>query len=179
MLTRIRALSLGCLIAFSLSGCDDAGGVGRGERAPSLSGEDVNGLPISLSQYQGRVVLVDFWFTRCGPCISEIPHEIDLYRKYGGRPFAILGVSHDAERSDLKEFLERTNLPWPNIFDAGGSICKQWKVTGFPTVVLVDGDGMIRGRWSGSGQSKQIEAMVAKLVAEAEKKAGKSVARTD
>lgn len=173
-----NGLKLACLFfgiaAFCVtSGCNDGATVGIevGRKAPEIAGESITGTPVRLSQYQGKVVLVDFWATWCGPCRQLIPHEKDLHRQYDTRPFQIIGISRDEKREDLKRFVEQEKLPWPNIFDGGGTICSEWGVRAFPTFVLINHKGTIIGRWEGGGPQtmSEIEKMIDQAVREADK----------
>ena len=165
------------LLVFSLSlvtgGCGDSNtiGVEVGRKAPEISGESTDGVPVRLSQYHGKVVLLDFWATWCGPCRTMIPHEKDLYRQFDTRPFVILGISADHKREDLKGFVAQEKLPWPNIFDGGGTIRNDWGVSGLPTLVLIDHKGIILARWDGLGPNTmaEIEKAVDEAVREADK----------
>ena len=171
--SRVALLLVTAICFFAIIGCNDVTSVGVevGRKAPEISGESTAGLPIRLSQYMGKVVLVDFWATWCKPCRELIPHEKDLHRQYDTRPFAILGISRDHQREDLKTFVDREKLPWPNLFDGGGSICNEWGVSAFPTFVLIDHKGIIIGRWEGGGPKtmSEIEHAVDKAVREADK----------
>lgn len=160
------------LVSFN-NGCNDANTVGVevGRKAPEISGESIAGVPVSLSQYRGKVVLVDFWATWCGPCRSLIPHEKDLHRQYDTRPFTILGISRDRKREDLRSFVDQEKILWPNIFDGAGSICNEWGVNAFPTFVLINHKGIIIGKWEGGGPQvmSEIEKAVDQAVREADK----------
>jgi peroxiredoxin len=144
-------------------------GTDFGNRALEISGQDANGAAVRLSNFRGKVVLVDFWATWCGPCLAEIPLEKQMVRKFKDRPFAVLGISRDRQLDDLKKFLDRDNLPWPNIYDATGSILKMWKIEALPTFVLIDHQGIIVGRWVGGGQMEDIEGAVDRAVRNATK----------
>jgi thiol-disulfide isomerase/thioredoxin len=124
----------------------------------------------TLGELRGKVVLLDFWATWCGPCRNEIPHEVELHRQFKGRPFEILGVSRDDDRKALSNFLSGNKLPWPNVFDEHGKIVNQWGVQGFPTFILIDHNGAVLERWVGGGHINQIRAAVDKAVRAAEKK---------
>jgi peroxiredoxin len=139
-----------------------------GQPALEISGKDMDGKVVKLSGLRGKVVLVDFWATWCGPCVGEIPHEKRLAEKFKGRPFAILGISNDHKRETLKTFLDREKLPWPNIFDVNSAITQRWEVDAYPTFVVVNHRGVIVERWVGAGQMAEIEAVIEKAVNAAE-----------
>jgi thiol-disulfide isomerase/thioredoxin len=160
-----------CILLFVLSGCVvNEDNKMNGEKAPEIEGLGVKGEPIKLSDYKGKVVLLDFWGTWCGPCRGEIPKERELVQHYNGRPFAILGIDGGDSREKLSEFLVDNPLPWSNIIDGDERIFAQWRVKSVPTFVLIDHNGYVRGRWSGGGQSNRIDAAVEKALKDAEKK---------
>lgn len=170
----VAVLFAAILLLFIGASCNEGmTGVQVGNKAPEISGESISGVPIRLSQYQGKVVLLDFWATWCGPCRALIPHERDLHRQYDTRPFVILGISKDNKREDLKNFADQQKLPWHNIFDGAGTICKEWQIDGFPTFVLIDHKGVIIGRWAGANPQivAEIDRAVDAAVREADKQA--------
>jgi peroxiredoxin len=141
-----------------------------GNQCPEVSGLDIDDKPVKLSDQKGKVVLISFWATWCGPCRQQMPHEIEMVTvNYKDRPFAILGVAAD-KVDTLREFLTSRPLPWPNIPDETGAVAKQWNVTGFPSAVLVDHTGIIRYTWTNGINPKEMWAAVDRLVQEAERK---------
>src|SRR5262249_22576843 len=143
----------GLVVALAcIPGCDPPPPEGKevGNLAPEVVGEDLNGNPVRLSDYRGKVVLLDFWGTWCAPCRAIIPHEREMVeRRYKDRPFVILGVANDSAET-LKEFLKTNPMPWPNIVDANRIVEKEWGVHHLPTLVLIDHRGVIRQRWEGA-----------------------------
>ena len=148
-----------------------ARGVGR--PVPALEGLDLDGKPIKLADYRGKVVLVSFWATWCGPCMRLIPHERALHQRYTGKPFAIVGVNGDRlEKFDRKRF-EKDPLPWrsfQNDRKDQKSIDDEWSVKTWPSLFLIDHEGVIRRRWIGSPSDEQLDAEIERLVNVALKK---------
>jgi len=170
----MRSLSV-LALAVLLSGCQPqppstvaSAGATEGKTAVDYSGETVEGLPIRAADYLGKVVLLDFWATWCPPCRAEIPKEKALVERMKGKPFALIGISVDESRNDLRDFLADDPLPWVNISDPASKISSDWRVTGYPTFVLIGADGKILNRWIGGGNSKSIDRAVEAAVAELE-----------
>jgi peroxiredoxin len=105
-----------------------------------VSGKDVLDHSISLTDYEGKVVLIDFWGTWCAPCVASFPKLSELYERMHAKGFEILGVAGDDSKT-LKAFLEKKPLPWQNIVDADGSIAKRYGIASFPMTLLIDKEG--------------------------------------
>ena len=110
-----------------------------------LEGTTLEGKPFSLDEYAGKVVLVDFWATWCGPCVAEIPNVKTYYELYHDRGFEVVGISLDSSRSKLESFVEAKKIPWINLYEeeAGSSqpAAVQYGVMAIPTVILVNREG--------------------------------------
>ena len=163
----MRFVGIFILALLTLS-CRDANSVGvrQGQHAPEIQGREVSGKTIHLSDFKGKVVLLDFWATWCVPCRIAIPHEKRMQNTYGDKSFVILGVSQDHQIEALQAFLEATPLPWVNLFDEGRAIASEWGVESIPSFVLIDKKGVIRGRWEGAQATAEIEAKIADLLRE-------------
>ena len=126
-----------------------------GKRAPAIEGIDVEGQRVSLADWKGMVVLIDFWATWCPPCVAEIPMLKTLAATHGDQGLVILGVNVDARHEDVKEmtkalpvvrrFLAQHEVTWTNLLDGDGAadFAKAYGVKEIPATFLVGRDGTI------------------------------------
>ncbi len=107
-----------------------------------------NGKTSRLSDYVGRgkYVLVDFWASWCGPCIGEIPHLIDVYNRYGGEDFTVLGVATWDELENTLAAIERLGIPYPQMLNAQTAGSDAYGIEGIPEIILFAPDGSIVAR---------------------------------
>jgi thiol-disulfide isomerase/thioredoxin len=116
---------------------------------PDFAGKDLAGKPLSVGNYKGKVVLVDFWATWCGPCRAELPNVIATYKKYHSQGFEIIGVSLDSDRDKLDAFLKKQDgMTWAQYFDGLGwqnKLAAKYGVQAIPFTILVGKDGKIIG----------------------------------
>jgi thiol-disulfide isomerase/thioredoxin len=125
---------------------------GIGRKAPEISGEDGDSKKFKLSDYKGKVVVIDFWAGWCGPCMSMVPHERQLVKRLEGKPFAFLGVCFDESKAEQKKAEEKHEIPWRSWFDGrSGSIGAEWKIESIPAVYVLDANGIIRFKQTGAG----------------------------
>jgi thiol-disulfide isomerase/thioredoxin len=141
-----------------------------GKPAPATDGTDLAGKKVSLADHKGKVVVLDFWATWCGPCVGMIPHERKLVERYAGRPFAFVSVSADDKPEDVTEFLKETPMPWAHWFGGkGDGVTAAWNVRAFPTIYVIDAKGVIRGKVVGGGPpaEKRLDDLVAAAMKDA------------
>jgi thiol-disulfide isomerase/thioredoxin len=112
---------------------------------PELSGTTLDGTEISLEDFRGKVVLLDFWATWCPPCVEGLPEIKQVYEKYHEQGFEIIGISLDQNIEPLNEFIAEENLAWVNLFDADqeSSLADQFSITSIPSLFLLDQEGTI------------------------------------
>lgn len=117
-----------------------------GSPFPDFNETDINGKPISVGNYKGKIVLVDFWATWCGPCVGELPNVLQTYQKYHDKGFEIVGVSLDSDKAKLTSFIQTRNMPWQQFFDGGGwhnKVAAKYVVHSIPATYLIDKDGKL------------------------------------
>ena len=131
--------------------------------APDFRVMDTRGEELSLEQYRGQVVLLDFWATWCGPCIAEMPNVKQTYAKHRDRNFQIIGISLDSSIAPLEAYIQREGIEWRQYLDSTGQISGLYNVRAIPSTFLIDGAGIVR-RVNLRGLA--LESAVAELVRE-------------
>jgi RNA polymerase sigma factor (sigma-70 family) len=120
-----------------------------GKPAPEIDGEDIDGKRFKLSEYRGKVVVLDFWGHGFGHCRAMYPHERSLVKRLAGKPFALLGINCDTDREELKKTMKQEHITWRSWWigrSTVGPIAKKWNVHmhGCPTIYVLDAQGVIR-----------------------------------
>ena len=134
-----------------------------GKPAPDFQVTDLKGEELSLKNFRGQVVLLDFWATWCGPCIAEMPKVKRTYKKYKDQKFQIIGISLDQSMGPLKAYIEKEKLGWLHYWDESREVRDLYGVRGIPSTFLIDGEGIIRKANLGGFD---VESAVAELVEE-------------
>lgn len=108
---------------------------------PQFAGETLDGSQVDLADMKGKVVLIDFWGTWCGPCVAEFPALRLIYDAFHPHGFEIIGIAAD-EKETLQDFFTKVDpLPWANIADNDGAIAEKYGIKGFPTILIIDQEG--------------------------------------
>jgi len=112
--------------------------------APPLALRDLAGVSLTLADYRGKVVLVNFWATWCEPCREEMPSMQRLQRHFAGRPFFILAVNYGESDTRAGDFVKRAALDLKVLLDPGQDAARAWRVRVLPASFLVGPDGRVR-----------------------------------
>lgn len=139
-----------------------------------IKGTALDGQPFDIASLKGKVVLVDFWATWCGPCLQEMPNVVGHYKDYHDKGFEVVGISLDESADDLKEFLKERKIPWVNLFESkeentgwNNPIARQYGISGIPTCILVDQKGNVV---SLNARGPKLGEWLTKLLGPVEKK---------
>jgi peroxiredoxin len=155
-----------------LSGCSDSSDTApvktsSARTAAEFSLKDIDGNDTTLSQLEGKVVLIDFWATWCPPCRDSIPHLSDAYERYKDRGFEVVGVSLDTNMKDLADFIKKKKLKY-KVVVGNQSTKVAYGVSSIPRMFIVDRKGIIQGDFLGFSKSigDEMDAKIEKLLAE-------------
>jgi thiol-disulfide isomerase/thioredoxin len=121
----------------------------RENYAPDFALTTLDEQRLTLEDLKGKVVLLDFWATWCGPCVKATPGLKALHNKYKDRPFTILGISLDHAQADWRSYITDNKMDWPQYLDRNGGIARLFNVRPIPTYVLIDHEGIVRETQSG------------------------------
>ena len=142
-----------------------------GGTAAEIKGEDIGGKPLQLSDYRGKVVLLDFWGDWCVACRTLYSFNRSLYEKMENRPFVLIGVNSDSDRNLTNRIVKTQQIKWRSFWDDGsrhGKISTQWEVKSWPVLYVIDGQGVIRLKSVGGHNPKEIYELIDKLTTEIE-----------
>jgi thiol-disulfide isomerase/thioredoxin len=140
---------------------------GLGKPVPEIDGVDLNGRETKVTEFRGKVVLLCFWATWCGPCMKMVPHERELVKRLEGKPFVLVGVNGDDNEEAAKRATIKHEMTWQSFRkkhrENGRSIPDEWNAV-FPSYYLIDQTGIIRKRWIGSPPLEELSRVVDNLV---------------
>ncbi len=142
-----------------------------------VTGTLLDGSEIDWASYRGKVVLIDYWATWCGPCRAELPNVLENYRAYHNKGFEVVGISLDTDRGAVEQFLQDSGIEWPTLFtekvetvtdqqESGNwtnPMAERYAITGIPRAILVDQEGNVV---SMNARGRELRSLLQKLLGE-------------
>jgi peroxiredoxin len=136
---RNRIAAVVAALALALPALADLSGP-----APQFTLASKGGTDVSLSQYKGQVVMINFWASWCGPCRQEMPLLESIYKKYSRMGFTMIGVNVEPDSKAANEWLKATPVSFPILYDRDSKVSKLYNVAGMPSTVIIDRNGNLR-----------------------------------
>jgi thiol-disulfide isomerase/thioredoxin len=157
----------GTLGEYAETKLDEIANIVEGKPAPEIDGVDLDGKPLKLSDYRGKVVALVFWGSWCGPCMREVPRERELVEKFKGKPFAMLGVNCNEAKDAALKAIQAEKMTWPHWHDEKdeeSSIQSRYHIRSYPTIMVIDAKGIIRAKGAlGEGLDTLVEELLKEL----------------
>lgn len=145
-----------------------------GKVAPEIEAVDLDLNPMKLSDFRGKTVVVTIWASWCQPCLEQIPKEIEFYNKYKDRDVVFVGINGDADADDAKKVEETYKVPWRSFYSEHGgpetqkkSVPWRWNVTFWPSVYIIDPEGVIRYKRCWDTDFQQLETAIKAILRDA------------
>ncbi len=133
-----------------------------GKPAPDLAVVDLHGKTLTLADFKGKTVLLDFWTTWCGPCRADAPSIEKLYRKYGGKELMIVGFSVDEERGVVEKFLKEHPKEYPIVLTSENDMPRPYQISAFPTYMIIAQDGTLSAAAEGDQGFGELRKLLKK-----------------
>jgi len=151
-------------MSLAITACDTEPKKIKG-MAADFTLKDLNGKDVSLSDFKGKVVMLDFWATWCPPCVKAVPELIALHEKYKADGFEVIGISMDHSVGDAKNFVKDKSIPY-TVLMTSSRVEKQFGVVNIPVTFLIDRSGKVVKKHLGfaPGVGKQIEKEIRLLI---------------
>ena len=151
------------LALLMTSACAKSGAMEAGEAAPDFALQDLQGNKVSLSDFKGKVVVLDFFATWCPPCKEEIPDFIKLRGAYGSKGFAMVGVAL-VSRKEAKEYADKVGINYPVLIDDGSASASYGPIRSIPTTFVIGKDSKIAKVYIGYRPKEVFEADIKELL---------------
>lgn len=139
----------------------------RNDEIGQIKFKATDGTEVDIAKLKGKVVLIDFWATWCGPCIAEIPNVVENYRKYHSKGFEVIGITLESTPDDLKKmtsFAQKNGMVWPQYFDGKGwqnDLGRKFGINAIPAMFLLDKEGRIA---SSNARGEKLESEIKRLL---------------
>ena len=156
-------LTAGLLITGCTTGSEPIATVG--EAAPNFELQNLDGQSISLSSLKGSPVLINFWATWCGPCVSEMPYIQEIHEEWSDKGLIVLAINLGDNASQAEQFLQDHNLSLPVLLDTNKVVAPKYGIRAIPTTFFIDKNGIVRVKIIGAFPSKAaIESRLGEIM---------------
>lgn len=156
-------LTAGLVITGCTAGSEPTAAVGN--VAPDFQLQNLDGQSITLSGLKGNPVLINFWATWCGPCVSEMPHLQKIHEEWSDRGLVVLAINWGESASEVEQFLQAHNLSLPVLLDTKKVVAQKYGIRAFPTTFFIDKDGIIQVKVIGAFPDKAaIESRLSEIM---------------
>jgi thiol-disulfide isomerase/thioredoxin len=186
--SRFRRVSLGLLAVASagilvIQGCTPSSqsiisdgqeatvGVNVGELAPDFTLVDLDGNQVSLSDFRGKTVFVNFWATWCPPCRAEMPEIEAVYQEHKDKGVVVIGVNilvseilRGYDENDVLQYVQQGGYSWTFVLDTTGEVAASYNITAIPTIFFIDKDGIIQAVNIGAMSKRAMESKLAEAM---------------
>ncbi len=132
--------------------------------APDFTLQSLDGQEITLSDYRGKLVMLNFWATWCPPCNYEMPDLQSYYEAHKDENFIILGVNYEGSAEEVQNFVDKYNVTFPILLDSDGTVAQLFGVQGLPTSFFVDKEGHVLGYQPGPVTKEMLEQGITPLL---------------
>ena len=151
------------VIGLAITGCE-AEAPETSNKAPDFELPDLDGKPVSLSDFRGKPVFLNFWATWCPPCRAEMPYIQEIYKEWSGKELVVLAINIGENPSKVGEFMESFSLSFLVLLDEDSKVSNEYNVPPIPTTFFIDKNGIIQVTKIGSFQSKaEIEKYLSQI----------------
>lgn len=164
-MTKLRSVKVLALVlgVFLLGACSNSGAIETGKKAIEFTLNDIDGNRVSLADYSGKVVILDFFADWCPPCRQEVPDFIKLEEQYGASGFSMIGVAL-VDRNAAKAFSDRMGINYPVLIDDGNVSAAYGPIRSIPTTFVIDKDGKVRKVYIGYRPKDVFEKDIKELL---------------
>ena len=139
-------------------------GVNVGDLAPDFTLIDLDGNQLSLSDFRGKMVFINFWATWCPPCRAEMPEMEAIHQEYKAEDVIVIGVDILESEDKVRQFIEHGGYSWTFVIDATGAVAADYNINVIPTSYFIDEEGIIRAVDFGAMTKRTIEARLAEMM---------------
>ena len=150
--------------SVTINGQEATVGVNVGELAPDFTLVDLEGNQVSLSDFRGETVFINFWATWCPPCRAEMPEMEAIYQEYKDQDVAVIGVDIRETKEEVLQYIQEGGYSWTFVLDTTGEVTTNYQITGIPSSFFIDREGIIRAMNIGAITKRAMEANLAKAM---------------